>query len=208
MKNFLGPVALVFSAFVFFGVAALWTLSYQGMHSVLVSARVGDIRVLWDKGIVQVDVVRGDTQESSFEWDAHRRSASGGRATLNMFKPRAGVGRFFADLGFAQWSYSRYVGGWFSEGHPGWVVFCPFWFVILFPGLVVAWQLRVEGLRRERYRDRVDDDRVMFGIAGWGWNIGMMEGWNIGKMNEPASPPRHGGTEWQSNGIWNRSKLS
>ncbi len=183
MKQFLAPITVLLPAFLFFSVAALWTLSYQSMHSVRYGRSVGEIRLLWDKGILQVDVVQGDTKNPGFEWDAHRRAASGGRATLNMFKPKAGPGRFFADLGFAQWTYSLYVGGWFSEGHTGLVVFFPFWFVILFPAALFGWQIKAATFAKEQQRASTRDD----GAAHWMRSLlgGRLPG---GRIRSPDSP--------------------
>ena len=94
--------------------------------------------MLTDKGILQLDLVKGDTEDRGFEWDAHRRSAGWGRAEPNMFKPQSGLGRLLADFGFASWSYDRVIDGFFSPALPGRIVFRPLWFlavVVLAPAL-------------------------------------------------------------------------
>jgi hypothetical protein len=97
--------------------------------------------LLADKGIIQIDLVRGDTEDRGLERDGYPRSASWGKAELDMFKPTAGFGSFLANAGFASSSYERTV-RMFGPPLPGRVVFIPFWFlalVVTFSAVVLQW---------------------------------------------------------------------
>src|SRR6266536_2590264 len=109
MKRFFLIASRILSSCLFVFVACVWAWSYHAPHSLLYSQASGEVQALTDRGILQVDLVRGDTEDRSFEWDAHRRSAGWGREELALFKPEAGFGRLLADFGFASWSYDRTI---------------------------------------------------------------------------------------------------
>ncbi len=147
-------------------VAGLWLASYRAPHSLRYTRACGEIQVLADRGIVQVDLVWGDTGDRGFEWDAHHRSASWGRTSLDTFRPRQGFGKIPGDLGFASWSYERHFGSIFS-GLPGRVVFFPFSFVILFPAAALVVQLLSAALGKNSSRALSEDqDRLERRSAG------------------------------------------
>ena len=131
MKHIFHIALRIISGFLFVFVACIWAWSYHAPHSLKYSRACGEIRVLADRGIFQVDLVCGDTEDRGFAWDDYRRSASWGRTTLDTFKPKAGFGHFLAKFGFASWSYSRHLNGFLSPGLPGRVVFLPLWLLAL-----------------------------------------------------------------------------
>ncbi len=145
IKTALGAIGLIFPITFVLVLAALWAISYDATHSLRYSREAGEVQLLVDRGLLQIDFVQGDTTDRGFEWEAHRRSASWGRTSLKTFKPDAGPGRLLADLGFGGWAY-----GIFGRGLEGRVLFVPFWFVILFPGIVFVWQVRTGAFTKER----------------------------------------------------------
>jgi hypothetical protein len=131
MKRFFQIATRTLSGCLFIFVACLLAWSYHAPHSVRCSQASGEIQVLTDRGILQIDLVRGDTEDRGFEWDAHRRSAAWGRAVLEMWKPKAGFGKLWADLGFASWPYDRHLHGLLSPSLPGRAILLPLWFLAL-----------------------------------------------------------------------------
>ena len=147
MKRFLQNPTWMLSGCLFAFVACVWAWSYLAPHSLRYGWASGEIQVLTDKGIFQVDVVRGDTKARGFEWDSHRRSVAWGREDLDMFKPKAGIGKLLADLGFASRSYDRII-QWLDPTLPGRVVFIPIWFCALVVVLPLFIQLVIAPGRR------------------------------------------------------------
>lgn len=139
MKRTLQLGLLIVSGSLLLLVAAVWAWSFRAPHSLRYSRACGEFQLLIDRGLIQIDLVRGDTEDRGFEWDSHRRSAGWGRAELEMFMPKVGIGKFFADFGFATWSYTRSLQMIFGPNLPGRVFFFPFWFLALFPISALVW---------------------------------------------------------------------
>jgi hypothetical protein len=108
-RLFNGIVAL--SAGLCVGSLAVWAASWQNAHSIRYSSSVGEIFVLTEGGLVQVDVVRGDTEDRGVSVDDYRRFGDWGWYTLRIFGPRAGLPRYLCALGFWGEEYTRDIGG-------------------------------------------------------------------------------------------------
>jgi hypothetical protein len=139
MKRILHSTSLLVSGGLVILITCLWAWSYHAPHSLLFSHACGEVECLTDRGIIQVNLVWGDTECRGVSWDSHQRSAGWGRAELDLFGPEAGIGRLFADIGFATWSYTRTLQMFFGPSLPGRVFFFPFWFVMLFSSSMLAW---------------------------------------------------------------------
>jgi hypothetical protein len=105
---FNGIVAL--SAGLCIGSLVVWAASWHIAHSIRYSSCIGEIFVLTERGLVQVDVVQGDTEDRGVSVDDYRRSGDWGWYTLRIFGPRAGLPRYLCALGFWGEEYIRDIG--------------------------------------------------------------------------------------------------
>ncbi|KAF0179491.1 MAG: hypothetical protein FD161_1331 [Limisphaerales bacterium] len=98
------------------------------------------------QGIIQIDLVWGDTEDRGFEWDSHLRLSGLARENLGMFKPKHGIRGVLASVGFETHSYDRML-GFLGPSLPSQVVFLPFWFLSLSCGSLLLLQVmrRVHG---------------------------------------------------------------
>ena len=141
MKRSLQIVLLIVSGVLTIFIAGLWAWSYSAPHSLRYSRACGEIQAVTDRGIIQLDLILGDTKARGLEWDSHRRCVGWGRAELDMFRPKSGFAMPWADLGFATWSYTRSLQMFFGPNLPARVFFFPFWSVMLLPGCFCVWLL-------------------------------------------------------------------
>ena len=128
--------------------ATLWIESYRQTRSVRYSHHRFECLILIDRGLLQADLLAGDSGDRGLAWDDYRRMAAYGRDTLNAFC-RPPWNRF----GFGTRTYARSVGGGFMRGPqiPGRAVFVPLWFVAV--ATAPAPLLWLKGRRRRKRRE-------------------------------------------------------
>src|SRR5215472_14630033 len=111
--------------------------------SVRLSRPEGELFILFDRALVQIDAVRGDTTDSGWKLNDYRRSGQWGWGELNMF-----VRSWLRSAGFGGWSYTRDIGGGLiwpppKASLPGYVVFFPLWPLAIVSLLLAStWAIR------------------------------------------------------------------
>jgi hypothetical protein len=139
----------------------LWLASYAKTFSVRFSRPEGELFVLFDRGLVQIDAVRGDTTDSGWGFNDFRRMAGWGWDELNMFAPHAS---WFRSAGFGGESYSRNIGTgfWPMVSLPACVLFFPLWAVVIASlPLPIMW-----AIRRRRRGDRMCCPTCSYNLTG------------------------------------------
>src|SRR5580704_6295328 len=128
----------------------LWATTWRNPHSVRYSSPRCEVFVLTERGLVQVDVVRGDTTDRGWAFDDFRRFGDWGWYTVKMFGPTTGWGALLTPVGFGGWSHTRDIGYGFWGARrarlPAYELFFPLWFLIL------CWMIPPSFFLKNRYR--------------------------------------------------------
>ena len=148
MRVRLGSLLAAVSVGVFLITATLWIESHRRTRSVRYSHPRFECFVLVDRGLLQVDLLNGDSEDRGLAWDDYRRMAAYGHDSFNAFG-RPPWNRF----GFGTRAYGRIVDGGFMIGPkiPGRDFFVPLWFVAL--ATAPAPLLWLKGRRRRKRRE-------------------------------------------------------
>jgi hypothetical protein len=114
--------------------------SYHRAYSIRYAAPSATLLCVLDKGLIQIDLVHGDTKERGLEWNDYDREVSWGRKELNFYGPPTILTR----LGFGAWRYRLHVGSLrFLRANK---VFIPVWclgaMTILSPAIWTYWVVR------------------------------------------------------------------
>ena len=146
----------------------IWVWSHYAKHSLFYGWPNGNISVVIDKGIVQFQLNRRNSEDdvrhannflydprtgfkSGFEWDEYRRHATSGRGALNAWGPKTGLAGLLANYGFASWSLTWGQALSFGSSFKSRVIIAPIWFLALMAVLpVIAKTLALQSILAAR----------------------------------------------------------